>query len=414
MPSGVVKYTGSRGVVWRIRYVDAGGQQVQETLGAAADGWTRRRAASELRDRLQAVEREGYRRPEPVTFASFAHEWLADYPERKGLKSSTVRGYRGIVDGHLIPVFGSGKVADVDVDRVERYVAGKRRKGLGPRTVNRHLNVLSLILNAAVRRRLIAANPVGHIDRPPEPRRRWRILSPVEIRAVEKALDEMIEAADPGSEERAWRETVRVVFLVNYGTGLRLGELLGLRWRAVRLADPEGASLRVEETLVRGRVDTPKSERGERTIALGPRLADELFQHRARTAYDGDDERVFVSPHRGCALNPKRYAKTLRDALTKAGIVDYVRPTHDGRHSSITNAAAAGTAPAALMARAGHSDFKTTQGYIDLAGETFREEAQRLERRLWGGEETVAESAGYKIEVQDRPLVASRGDGSVG
>jgi hypothetical protein len=37
-----------------------------------------------------------------------------------------------------------------------------------------------------------------------------------------------------------------------------------------------------------------------------------------------------------------------------------------------------------LVARAGHSDFKTTQGYIDLAGETFREDADLLERRLWG------------------------------
>jgi len=46
------------------------------------------------------------------------------------------------------------------------------------------------------------------------------------------------------------------------------------------------------------------------------------------------------------------------------------------------------------MARAGHSDFKTTQGYIDLAGETFREEADRLERRLWG--ETGTKN-GYKF-----------------
>jgi integrase len=61
-----------------------------------------------------------------------------------------------------------------------------------------------------------------------------------------------------------------------------------------------------------------------------------------------------------------------------------MRPFHDGRHSSITNAAAAGLSPAALMSRAGHSDFKTTQGYIDLAGETFRAEASRLEERLLG------------------------------
>ncbi len=41
----------------------------------------------------------------------------------------------------------------------------------------------------------------------------------------------------------------------------------------------------------------------------------------------------------------------------------------------------------AIMKRAGHSDFKTTQGYIDLAGETFREEAERLERRLLGAKD---------------------------
>jgi Phage integrase family len=93
---------------------------------------------------------------------------------------------------------------------------------------------------------------------------------------------------------------------------------------------------------------------------------------------------VFCSPTRGSAFDVQRYTQTFRAALLKAAISDYVRPFHDLRHSSITNAAAAGTPPAAPMARAGHSSFTTTQGYIDLAGETFREEADRLERRLWG------------------------------
>jgi integrase len=139
----------------------------------------------------------------------------------------------------------------------------------------------------------------------------------------------------------------------------------------------------VRETWVRGAPDTPKSEKSERTIAIG-RLAAELFDHRGRTGYDGDDERVFCNPRTGGVLDERRYAATLRLALMRAGITDYVRPFHDGRHSSITNAAAAGMSPAALMARAGHSDFKTTQGYIDLAGETFREEAELLDERLFG------------------------------
>ena len=56
-------------------------------------------------------------------------------------------------------------------------------------------------------------------------------------------------------------------------------------------------------------------------------------------------------------LDHKRYARTLREAMVDAGVEKPMRPFHDGRHTSITNSAAAGLSPAALMARAGHSDF---------------------------------------------------------
>jgi hypothetical protein len=96
-----------------------------------------------------------------------------------------------------------------------------------------------------------------------------------------------------------------------------------------------------------------------------------------------EHRRVELRPGGARRLAPKRYAATLRWRSRGEGRRQ-LRPFHDGRHTSMTNAAAAGTSPAALMARAGHSDFKTTQGYIDLAGETFREEAVLLEERLFG------------------------------
>jgi hypothetical protein len=58
------------------------------------------------------------------------------------------------------------------------------------------------------------------------------------------------------------------------------------------------------------------------------------------------------------------------------------------------------------MTRAGHSDFKTTQVYIDLAGEMFREEAARLERRLWSSDQ-------YQIPVPNRDSVAGAANGPV-
>jgi integrase len=109
----------------------------------------------------------------------------------------------------------------------------------------------------------------------------------------------------------------------------------------------------------------------------------------------------FCHPFRGSPLNPKRYAATLKLALAKAKIERPMRPFHDGRHTSITNSAAAGLSPAALMARAGHTDYKTTQGYIDLAGQTFRHEAELAEQRLLGAVQ-------YKKPVQTEAAVAEQ------
>jgi len=117
---------------------------------------------------------------------------------------------------------------------------------------------------------------------------------------------------------------------------------------------------------------------------------------------------VFCFPTRGTPFDVRRYTETFRTAL----ITDYVRPFHDLRHSSITNAAAAGTPPAALMARAEHSSFTTTQGYIDLAGETFREEADRLEERLWGdsGTKNRYQNADSSPEAATGPVAEPVGE----
>jgi integrase len=384
----VIVYRGKRGKTFGIRYRDADGRRVSETLGSELEGWTEKRAEEALEVRRVQVRKEGRRKLEPVSFATFAREWVKTYrpgdPEQGGLKRSTREGYESIIEGHLNPELGALKLAAIDTGRLKRYVARKRQGDppLQGRTINRHLNLLHLIFGAAGDEELVRSNPVSKKLRAREPRRRWTILSPVEICRVERTFAELADEAE--GEERAWCEQARVVFLTVVSAGLRRGEILGLRWRHVSLADPAGALLRVEETWVRGAADTPKSEKSERTMALGERLASELFDHRGRTAYRGDDERVFCNPLTGRPLDPKRYAATLRLALKRAEIAKPMRPFHDGRHTSLTNEAASGSSPMALMAKAGHSDFATTQLYIDLAGEVFREEAWRLEERLFG------------------------------
>jgi integrase len=366
-----------------IKYRDASGEQAWERLGADREGWTRRKAQAVLNERLTDVHRDGLRRPSPITVADVAREWVATYPTTKGLKHSTTTAYASIVENYVVPFLGDLRIGDLDVAVLDRYVADRLAEGRAPATVNRQLNVLSLIVRSARKRKLMRDNPVELVDRPRERRRRWRILSPVEVKRVETAFGQLAADTDD-PDERVWIEQAQVVFAVVYGIGLRLGEVLGLRWRHVRLADPEGPTLRVEETFVRNRIDTPKSAASTRTIALGRVVADRLFGHRARSRFDADVDRVFCHPQTGGPLQDKRYAETFRAALVKAEIDGEVRPFHDGRHTSITNAAAAGVGPGALQARAGHADLGTTQRYIDLAGVLFRDEAEAAEARMFG------------------------------
>jgi hypothetical protein len=74
MPSGacVIRYEGARGVTWKVKYRDADGRQVKETVGAEREGVDRKQAEVVLRDRLVRVEQKGYRRPKPTTSEDYA------------------------------------------------------------------------------------------------------------------------------------------------------------------------------------------------------------------------------------------------------------------------------------------------------------------------------------------------------
>jgi hypothetical protein len=84
-------------------------------------------------------------------------------------------------------------------------------------------------------------------------------------------------------------------------------------------------------------------------IAIGKLLSDELVAHLGKTPFKGTDERVFVNPRTGHPFDDARYKAIFTLAIGKAGIEGVVRPSHDLRHSSITNSAAAGTKSEALM-----------------------------------------------------------------
>jgi integrase len=381
----VLPYKGKRGTTFRIRYRDASGKRVKETLGAERDGWTYQKAEEALEDRKSDVRREAYRAPDrKETFGPFAEAWLPVYAETKGLKRSTRDSYRTIIENRLVPAFGSCRFHESDVEKIERQVAKWTKDGCGPQTVNNTLNVLSRIFKSARKRGLVASNPVELVDRPRVRARERRVLTPVEAVRVRDAFDRLIGKATGARLEDL--HVARIAFLILIDTAIRRGELLGLRWSRVALADPGGPRIRVEETFVRNRFDTPKSAAGRRTIEISDVLADALFEWRAVANYKADDALVTANQRTGHAFDIYALGQLYREALVEAEIDDpgALELFHALRHSSLTNGAAAGMSPVALQARAGHSSFATTRGYLALAGVGWETETAKHSERLWG------------------------------
>jgi integrase len=364
MPSGaaVIRYEGKRGVVWRVKYVDADGRQVMETVGKEADGFTRKHAQAELRERLVRVERKQYRRPDPVTFRQASKRWREEVGARKQWRHATLAQYRSIL-ARLNDTFGPTRLADIRPSHVSDYVT-KHSANMAAASVNRDVSILHAIFEWAEGLELVDRNPTRGVARPLVRQRKGHALRPEQVQALARAFTV---------------DQDRVAFLTLILTGVRRSELQALRWADVDLIDN------------RLRVVDSKTELGSRSIAIPPGLAEALWQHRRTTAYKADTDRVFCHPEKGTIYRYETFSAALRAAYGAAGFEwpDKLRPCHDLRVTSITNDAIAGANPVALMTKAGHANMATTKRYLKLAGVVFTEEAEALERRLLGGQRST-------------------------
>jgi integrase len=278
MASGacVLRYEGARGVVWRIKYHD-GDRQVMETLGRETDGWTRQKAERALGAKLDGVER-GMRKPRRRTFGDLLDEFVDVALTAKPRKKSTLIDYKATIRNHLRPAFGHEDLVGLSRRRetFERYAAEKLAEGLSAKTVRNHLVLLGLVFKSARRWRWVAENPLELVERPTIPDADTETLDPAAVSAVLKAYRELEARAE--EEDRYWYGAARRMTTVALSTGLRRGELLGLRWQDVELLDRH---LHVRQAFVRNEITTPKSRAGRRTVPLG----DVARQGRSRSSW---------------------------------------------------------------------------------------------------------------------------------
>jgi integrase len=381
MPSGaaVVEYEGARGVVWRIKFKDADGRQVQETLGRGRDGWTRQKAERALGQRLGAVEK-GLRKPRRRTFAALCDEFDAVTLAAKPRKKSTLIDYRATMRNHLRPAFETEDLGRLSQrpEAFERYAGEKLAAGLSPKTVRNHLALLGLMFRQARKWRWISENPLELVDAPQLDDAETETLNAAEVSRLLAGYRQLADDAE--ADERYWFDAARRMTVVGLATGLRRGELLGLRWQDVELLDRQ---LQVRQAFVRGEMTTPKSRAGRRTIHLGQHAVDALEEQFRASRYQAAECVIFCHEALGTPLDPSKLTGYARKAFKAAAITKPFRPWHGLRHTALTETAAAGVPGMFVQAKAGHAQGSTTERYLHASKTSYPDAAELAEARLF-------------------------------
>jgi integrase len=354
-----------RGSVWHAKYRLPDGRQVQRKLGPAwtrrgrpaagyftktlAQTWLDQALAEARRGDLPGMIRTG------ATFADAAAEWLRYSEQERACKHTTMTDYRLMVRA-LNRTFGAEPIERITPEAIEqwkaRFMAGGKRSN---RTLHKYLVVLHGVFKRAMKVYGLPHNPMAIVERPRLPRRAGiDVFSREEVMALVAAAENEQDGA---------------LYLTAAFTGLRLGELLGLRWEDVDFASD---AIRVRRNWTAGREGTPKSGRA-RAVPITRDVAAALQRMRGRDRFTGQMDLVFCDAL-GRHLGYKSLSERYRESLHRAGLRRL--RFHDLRHTFGTHAIRAAD-PREVMEWMGHADLQTTQKY--LAYKPRRDAAKRLE-----------------------------------
>jgi integrase len=306
------------------------------------------------------------------TTADYLRWWAAEVLSGS-VKDSTADDYRWILEHYVIPHVGRTRLAKLTPQHVQSMLRALERQGLAVRTRRYARAVLRSALGQAERWDLVSRNAAALVDLP-------RMSSKIDDALT---LDEAKALLDAAHGDR-----LEAIVTVALAVGLRKGEALALRWEDI---DLDEATLSVTGTLKRrtglGLVrDTPKTERGRRTIPLPKVCVDALRTHKSRQSAErlaagptwADDGYVFTTPI-GTPIDPRNLTR-LYHALTERAGLGRGR-FHALRHSAATIAHALGVPLEVISKTLGHAGYAITADiYAHVGAKVERDAADAMDR----------------------------------
>ena len=359
---------------WQVRYdgpSDANGNtpKISETVRGS-----RRDAERALRERVGIIEDGTYVEKSKETVTGFMERWLTIYASTN-TTPRTQQGYRGNVTRYITPAIGSVALQILRPQHIQQMYSDMLDRGLSARTVLHVHRVLREALGHAVKWGSLARNPAD-ASTPPRPQRRELRMWDIET------IHDFIDAAQDSPN----CDFYHLALL----TGMRRGELCGLKWEDVDLTS---GKLMVVRTLQRiyGKglqEGQPKTGKSRRSIALGQeavKLLHEIrcrqIEHRLKAGPLWQNAGYVFAQADGRPVDPDALTHHFEAIVRKAGLPHLT--LHGLRHAHATLLLTAGVHPKVVSERLGHSNIAITMDtYSHVLPGLQEAAAQALDERL--------------------------------
>lgn len=341
----------------------------------------------EVHDKMQAAlleKQQGTLVTAPQqTVSQYLAYWL-EHNVRDAVRPRTYERYESIVRLHIVPIMGKVKLQALTPQHINTLKSKKLKEGLSPTTVSAIHDMLHKALDDAVKMGLIARNVCDVVS---HTRKQHKEINPLMPEQARKLLE-----AVKGHPQEA-------LFVLALATGMRRGELLGLKWQDINL---DKGTLQVRRMLSRlptqmGKENgdlyveaEPKTKSSRRNIVIAGFALEALKEHRKRQnemkrlAGDSWEEHDYVfCKALGQHLDPGGVLVQLKHLLEKAGLPD--RRFHDLRHSAATLLLSMGVHPKVVQEILGHSVISMTMDIYSHVLPTMQRDAMDKLNQVFEG-----------------------------
>ena len=333
---------------------------------------TRTEVVTKLKETQKQVDQGLTVRGARYSLGEYLQEWLVFV--KSNLRPHTWEGYEQVTRSHIVPHLGTVRLKDLHPKQIQALYALKE-KSLGPSTIRIIHAVLHKSLDQAIKWGLIGRNPADAVTRPRQNKKEMSVLTPEQAQSL---LSHLVG------------DRYEALYYLALTTGLRRGELLGLKWDDL---DWVTGKLKVQRQLSRLKGEglvfmQPKTRAGQRSIALGQGALEKLRNHAKlqqleRQFFENrwkDTGLIFTSLI-GTPIDPKNLSNVHSKLIKDLGFPP-IR-FHDLRHTAATLMLIQGVHPKVVQERLGHSTIEMTLNtYSHVLPSLQDEAAAKIEELL--------------------------------